>query len=237
MTMSTTLITPGYDKPKSIAEQIAILRRDFSILCSADEQIATGTLPLNAEGWFAIPRWEALARTYGEALEKVLVKNGSKETGWFRLDNYLDGGLGPQYLRQHARTVVMFQELGNEQKDHDILIISAQFGSHHRGRSVLEAREVMGASEFGLGAFAVGIMLLTHPRRFPQRFPLQLGNNEKLCINCPGDEYRGKADGQFVGVPCFGITSRVNDDLTWLRWREIDRVDGYFGSASGFLSQ
>jgi hypothetical protein len=30
----------------------------------------------------------------------------------------------------------MFQTLGDEQKDHDILVVAAQLGLRHRGRSV-----------------------------------------------------------------------------------------------------
>jgi len=52
-----------------------------------------------------------------------------------------------------------------EIKHHDILVVPAQFGLRHRGRSVRRVREVMNANEFGLGVFAIGIMLLTHPER------------------------------------------------------------------------
>jgi len=75
----------------------------------------------------------------------------------------------------------VFQKLGDEQKDHDILVVAAQFGIRHRGRSVRRAREVFAANEFGLGAFAIGIMLLTHPER--------LSNYDDLWIDSSGDEF------------------------------------------------
>ena len=50
--------------------------------------------------------------------------------------------LAPNLIRQHAKTVKMFQKLGDEQKDHDILVVPCQFGLRHKGRSVCRAREV-----------------------------------------------------------------------------------------------
>jgi hypothetical protein len=61
----------GY-KPKGITEQTNILHQLFPELGSADELVAQGTLPLNTEGWFAIPRWQSVAKTYNEAVQKVL---------------------------------------------------------------------------------------------------------------------------------------------------------------------
>ncbi len=59
----------GY-KPKGIIEQTNILRQFFPGIGSADEKLAEQPLPPNAEGWFAIPRWEKIAPTYGEAVGK-----------------------------------------------------------------------------------------------------------------------------------------------------------------------
>jgi hypothetical protein len=141
--------------------------------------LAEQPVPAGAEGWFAIPKWQTIAPTYGEAVEKVLAKISETRGGKFI--NWLEGELGPQYLRQLAKTADAFQKLGLEQKDHDILVVAAQFGLRHRGRSVRRAREVMTSQEFGLGAFAVGIMLLTHPE--------QLMNYDDLYIDCAGDKY------------------------------------------------
>src|SRR3989338_2735804 len=150
---------PKGHKVKGITEQTNILRQLFPGVGFADEKLAEQPLPPNAEGWFAIPKWEKFAPTYGEAVEKVLAMIASKRTFY----NYRKDQTGPEYLRQHAKTVKMFQKLGDEQKDHDILVVPCQFGLRHKGRSVRRAREVFMANEFGLGAFAIGIMLLTHP--------------------------------------------------------------------------
>jgi len=212
----------GY-KPKPIAEQMKILRELFSELGSVDENLAKVTLPPNAEGWFAIPRWEKIASTPDEAVEKVL--DLIKQTRGGNFHNYREGKLRPQYFRQHAKTAEMFRAIGEEQKGHDILVVPAQFGLLHRGKSVRRAREVMNASEFGLGAFAIGIMILTHPERLQ-------GYND-LWIDCPGDEYAPGADGDFSHAPCFIFcVGRVEFDAG-----RIDDPDDDFGSVSGFVPQ
>ena len=147
----------GYRKPKSITEQCNILRQIFPGVGFADEKLAERAIPANAEGWFAIPKWQTIAPTYGEAVQKVLDAIKKARNGKFY--NYREGQLGPDRLRQSAKTEKVFQTLGDEQKDYDILVVAAQFGLRHRGRSVRRAREVMQVNESGLGAFAIGIMI------------------------------------------------------------------------------
>jgi hypothetical protein len=221
--VSSSYAYPNGYKVKGIAEQVATLKSLFPELKDAtfDESIAARPLPPNAEGWFAIPRWEKFGSSYGEAVDKVLATIESKRTFY----NYREGKTGPEYLRQHAKTVKAFQKLGDEQKGHDILIVPCQFGLRHRGRSVRRAREVMNSVEFGLGAFAVGIMLLTHPEREVQW--------EQLHVDCAGDEFAPDADGGFSHAPFFGFfDGRVEFSASW-----CDRARGLCGSASAFLSQ
>jgi hypothetical protein len=122
----------GY-KPnsKSMTEQTNRLRELFPGIGYANEKLAEATLPENAEGWFAIPRWEKVAPTYGEAVQKVLDLIKQTRNGAFY--NYREGELGSNQLRQSAKTVSIFQKLGDEQKDQDILVVPAQFGIRHRG--------------------------------------------------------------------------------------------------------
>jgi hypothetical protein len=217
---SSYVYPKGY-KVKGITEQTNILRQLFPGVGNALEKLAARPLAPNAKGWFAIPKWETLAPTYGEAVEKVLAMIGSKR----KFYNYRDGQLGAEYLRQHAKTAKMFQKLAGEQKDHDILVVPAQFGLRHRGRSVRRAREVMNASEFGLGAFAVGIMLLTHPER--------LVDYEDLWIDCAGDEFSPDAVGRFSHAPIFYLFGgRVRFDTHW-----FGDAGDRCGSASAFVSQ
>src|SRR3989344_134463 len=210
----------GY-KVKGITEQTNILRQLFPGVGFADEKLAEQPLPPNAEGWFAIPKWQTLAPTHRGGVNKVLAMIASKR----KFYNYGDGQLGAKYLRQHAKTVKMFQKLGDEQKDFDILVVPAQFGLRHKGRSVRRAREVFTANEFGLGAFAIGIMVLTHPERLVQW--------EQLHVDCAGDEFASDADGVFSIAPFFDfLDGKVEFYAFW-----YDRAHEYYGSASAFVSQ
>lgn len=132
---------------------------------------------LGAPGWveglFCIPLWEKFAPVYNEGVEIVLAAIETQRKGKF--NNSRKGQLGPQ-LQQHAKTAKAFQVLREKQNDPDILVVPAQFG-RYRDRSSYQAREAMDASEFGFGAFAVGVVLLTHPEW------------DDLKIDCPGDEY------------------------------------------------
>ncbi len=212
----------GY-KPKSITEQTNILRQLFPGIGYANEKLVGQSLPSNAEGYFAIPRWDKIASTYGVAVPKVL--GLIKKTSNGKFYNYREGQLGPKYLRQSAKTVNAFEKLGDEQKDYNILIVPAQFGIRHRGKSVRRAREVMTASEFCLGAFANGIMLLTHPERLQQY--------NDLWIDCAGDEFYLDADGKFAHAPYFSFYGdEVRFGTSW-----VVHAFGNYGSASGFVPQ
>ena len=210
----------GY-KVKGITEQTNILRQLFPGIGFADEKLADQPLPSNAEGWFAIPKWEKFAPTYGEAVEKVLAMIASKR----KFYNHRDGQLGVEYLRQHAKTVKMFQKLGDEQKDFDILVVPAQFGLRHKGRSVRRACEIFAANEFGLGCFAIGIMILTHPEREVQW--------EQLHVDCAGDEFAPDADGGFSRAPVFDF---YDGEVEFFADR-FDFASEDDGSASAFVSQ
>ncbi len=224
--MKSSYVYPAEYRPKPLEEQISILRGYWPKLNPSKQIIELERKPLTpgAEALFAIVCWQTLASTYGDALEKeVFPAIKTQREGKFY--NWREGKLGPQYLRQHARTLEMFQTLGERQKDHDVLVVSTQFGLRHRGRSVRRAREIFIFNEFGLGAFAVGIMLLTHPER--------LVSYDDLCIDCPGDEYSPDADGQFDGAPYFNFDDgEVKFDTDW-----SDDAHGRYGSVSAFLPQ
>lgn len=218
--MRSNYAYPEDYKVKGITEQIAILRQLFPGIGFADEKIAEQPLPPNAEGWFAIPKWEKFAMTYGEAVEKVLAMIGSKR----KFCNHREGQLGAGYLQQHAETVKAFQKLADQQKGHDILVVPAQFGLRHRGRSVRRAREIFTDDEFGLGAFAIGIMTLTHPERFVHW--------KQLHVNCAGDEFSPDADGDFSYAPIFRFSDGgVEFYAYW--YFDTNENDG---SASAFVS-
>ncbi|MBI2626814.1 MAG: hypothetical protein HYW77_01070 [Parcubacteria group bacterium] len=208
---------------KPVCEQLVELSKHFnglntsSVLACSKELPA---LPAGAEGWFAVPRWEKVASSYNEAVEKVLDLIGKTRT----FHNYRKGALGPKYLRLSERTAVALQMIGEKQKG-DFLLIPAQFGLTHRGRSVRRMRVVYAPHEFGLGSFIVDCMLLSHPERLIQW--------EQLHIDCPGDEYSPGADGRFGSAPYF----LFDDVRVKFNAYGVSDPDDSFGSASGFLSQ
>ena len=221
-------VETGYNYPpsyqvKPLAEQIEMLARLFNLDGTAAYDYANHLpeLPEGAEGWFAIPRWQAVGKTYGDAVEKMLGLIGKSRT----LKNWREGQLHERYLRQSEKTKFAFAKLAEGQVG-DILVIPAQFGFRHRGKSVRRARETFYDNEFGLGGFAVGCLLLTHPEREVEW--------EQLYIDCSGDdEYSPGADGQFVNAPFFcWYDGKLHFDAGW-----TDFAGERYGSASGFLPQ
>ncbi|MBU4285160.1 hypothetical protein KKF60_02275 [Patescibacteria group bacterium] len=214
-----------YKGPKPIADQIKAIAKIFNLNPSQTLEFAKSLseLPDGAEGWFAIPRWQSVAKTYNEAVQKVLDLIKRQRKGNFY--NYRGGEIGETYLRQHERTAKKLQMLGDQQTGFDILVVAAQFGFRHRGRSVRRTHEVFMANEFGLGAFKAGCMLLTHPERFV--------SYDDLWIDCAGNEYAPDAAGDFHDAPCFRF--RVGGVLFGTRW--VGLTNARYGSASGFLQQ
>lgn len=215
----------GYREPKSIGAQLKILRELFPTAQSASmntQIILSGNQP-GSEGLFAIPRWQLIAPTYGQAVELVLEALKKQRKGKF--ENYRQGQLGSDRLRETDQKRLALERLASQQAGYDILVVAAQFGLRHRGRSVRRARAVMGGQEFGLGACEIGIMLLTRPER--------LKTHDDLWIDSAGDEYSPGADGQFGSVPYFSFRDgQLEFDTYW-----VSAASDGCGSASAFFPQ
>jgi hypothetical protein len=212
----------GY-KARSLEIQIETLCQHFPQLALAltgeflENVLRNIQLPNGAEDWYAIPRWERISDSYNAAAELLLqIISSTRE-----LYNYRQGWLGPEHLLQHKRTVQMLSAMSEQQKG-DILIIPAQFGKRHAGRSVRRAREHFTSNEFGLDMFTVGIMLLTHPER--------LQTDQDLSIDCAGDDFTLDSHKQFDRAPIFFFERRLRFDAYWTKLF----VDNS-GSATGFL--
>ena len=209
---------PTY-RVRPIEAQVTALRKFFPKLGSCQERIARRPLPEGAEGWFAVPRWQALGATYQEAVEQALEKIAQQR----KFANRLQGKLCEAYLRpmersERAMALLTAQQLGN-----DILVAAVQAGRLHRGCSARRTRVIMQGNEFGLGVFAFACLLLTHPER--------LSSGDALMVDCGGDEYSLGADGIYDRVPLFDY------DLSGLQFSVFynDRSRNLWGSPSGFL--
>lgn len=210
---------PSNYKVRPIEAQVTKLRELFPQLGTCMEKLGHKELPDGAEAWFAIPRWQALAPSYNLAVEMVLKVLASKR----RFDNRVLGKLGPEYLRQSERSKLAERILAQQQPGADILVVAAQAGLLHRGCSARRSRVVMAGNEFGLGAFSLGCILLTHPER--------LSHADTLMIDCGGDEYSLRGDEVFDRVPLYDY------DITGIEFSIFyeDRARNLWGTPSGFM--
>jgi len=204
---------------RPVEAQVTALRKAFPELVRCHEKLGRIPLPEGPEAWFAIPRWQVIASTYNEAVERILEVLAARR----RISNRILGRLGEKYLRQSERTRLGESILGDQQQGNDIFAIPAQLGMLHRGCSTRRTRALLASNEFCLGSFAVASILLTHPER--------LSVSESLMIDCGGDEYSPRADLHFDRVPLFDF------DLGGIEFSIFyeDRARDMWGTPTGFL--
>ncbi|OGG41808.1 hypothetical protein A2837_01170 [Candidatus Kaiserbacteria bacterium RIFCSPHIGHO2_01_FULL_46_22] len=214
---------PSEYKPKPLAEQMRILRKEFTGI-----EHVTGNLDANysapgADGAFLIPRFETFSPSYNEALKMLLDKLEKRYDGNFY--NYQKYSFGKGELRQSVRSENAWRRLGRKQKS-NVILLPAQTGIKYRGHSTRLSREKFAHNEFGLGAFAGGIILLTHPERFPEF----VEDNNDLWIDFAGDEYAPDADGVFSCAPVFRFRKKQLE----FDFRRTNIAAVSYGSASAF---
>ena len=209
---------PTY-KVRPIEAQVTELRKLFPALGPCLEKLGRRPLPAGAEGWFALPRWQALAPSYNEAVEMAVAAIASRR----RFSNRLVGRVGATFLRQSERSKLAEDILAGQQPDQDILVIPAQAGMLHRGCSARRARVIMEVNEFALGVFATASILLTHPER--------ISTPDTLMIDCGGDEYSFRGNHSFDRVPLFDF------DIGGIEFSVFyeDRARNLWGTPSAFV--
>lgn len=212
-------VYPTNYRVRPIEAQVTELRKVFPQLESCQEKLARRSLPHGAEAWFAIPRWEALATTYNEAVELLIETIAAKR----RFSNRIIGKVGDKFMRQSERTKLAFKILAEQQEGSDILVVGAQFGLLHRGSSARRTRVALAGNEFCLNTFAIASMLLTHPER--------LSSSDTLMIDCGGDEYSVRGDYTFDRVPLFDY------DIGGIEFSIFyeDRARNLWGTPTSFL--
>ena len=212
----------GY-RVKPIPGQVTLLREAFPELKDArcNEMMARYDLPDGAEAWFAIPRWQTLAPTYTAAIERVFAVLATRR----RFENRISGKMAAEYLRESDRAAQAWNLIGNSQEGADILVVPAQAGLRHRGRSARRAAAMMDSNEFGLGAFATAILLLLHPER--------VTGGETLMIDASGDEYSLLGNAEYTRVPLFDFGLSGLEFSVFYR----ERARPMWGTPSGFVVQ
>lgn len=228
----------GYRKARPMDEQIAILRqydwgRDVDWRLSEVQQtLLAGPVPQGSEGYFAVVFDQTMVTHYEEdpnvdqsvPVTRVLEALSKQRNG--RVVNYRNGELDRTHYRRSKKSAEKMKWLWESQGcPTGILLIPAQLGIEHAGKSVLRARVVIRGSEFPLDAYEVLQMVLTHENR--------LQHCDDLWIDLPGSEYSPDADG------VFGCALRVEFIVGALRFDFFvaDFAFGNYGSASGFLPQ
>jgi hypothetical protein len=215
---SNRVYPPTY-RVRPVEAQVTELRKLFPALGSCQEKLSRKPLPEGAEAWFAIPRWQALAPTYNQAVELVIEVLATKR----KFSNRIVGKLGDKFLRQTERSKLAEKILAEQQQGNDFVVVGAQAGMLHRGSSARRTRVSMAGNEFGLGVFAMACMLLTHPER--------LSTGDTLMIDCSGDEYSVRGDYTFDRVPLFDY------DIGGIEFSIFyeDRARNLWGTPTGFL--
>ncbi|MBI2097980.1 MAG: hypothetical protein HYT46_03580 [Candidatus Vogelbacteria bacterium] len=230
---STYTYPKEYKGPKPIADQIKAIAKIFDLDPSQALEFVKNlpALPEGAEGWFAIPSVAALAKKhfpevtdpaekYCQAVQLVHAKVAVSRSFY----NYREGQIVPAQLRVHARTAHALDLIAETQEASDILIVAAQIGIRHRGKSVRRARAVFVANEFGLGSLAVGSIVLTHPER--------LVRWEELDMDCAGDEFDDPVSAaRFGSAPFFYF----DDGEVGFGACVVSVAGDGCGSASGFV--
>lgn len=217
--VGSSRVYPATYRVRAVEAQVTELRKLFPSLSVCQEKLSRKPLPMGAEAWFAIPRWQSLAPTYNDAVEMMIAVLSTRR----KFSNRLIGKLTDKYLRQTERSKLAEKILAEQQQGSDILVIGAQAGMLHRGSSARRTRVAMAGNEFGLGVFAIGCILLTHPER--------LSTGDTLMIDCSGDEYSVRADYTFDRVPLFDY------DMAGIEFSIFyeDRARNLWGTPTAFL--
>ena len=221
-----------YKGPKPIEQQIKAIAEIFGLDGALALEYAKKlpVLPEGAEGWFAIPSVDALAARHfpevtdpGEKYCRALQLVHQKIAESRSFKNWRDGQIDTAHIKVSACTLEKMNQIATQQKG-DILIIAAQLGKRHSGRSVRRAREVFVATEYGLTSVAGGSIVLVHPER--------LVRWEELDMDMAGDEFSDGGDGQFGRAPYFCFCGKAGFDTD-----DVSVLSGEYGSSSGFVPQ
>jgi len=232
-----------YTSPEPIEEQIQnlteILNQEIYFPIDPKKALAYAKnlpeLPDGAEGWFAIlssnatrkicpprtlnVRWNIEHR---HSIELVL-KRMSSALNFYNLLREERGADWIDCLRVHAHTAEKLDLIEKDQPG-DILIVAAQLGQRHIGRSPRRARECFSDNEFGLTSLAGGCITLTNRNRF--------AGWDSFDMNFPGDEFNVSDNEE-----CFGFSTVFYHDNReiLLKSCELSEACEVSGAATAFL--
>ncbi len=187
-------------------------------------------LPDWVEGAFLVPWEDMLARRYFpevtdpagmrcRALQLILEKITKSRP----FCNYRESQIDTDHIRISQRTQEAMQRIRDQQQG-DFRILACQLGKRWGGYCVGLARDSFVEGEYGLTSVAGGSIILVHPER--------LVRWEELDMDMAGDEFSDDGGGSFGHAPYFSFL----DEAKFVT-RGVSDPSGYYGSASGFVSQ
>lgn len=195
-----------YKKVRSLREQINHLADEFGI--GRFEALALAkrlpSKPMFGEGWFACAKTSAVIKRHFPSINTLeeqhckVIEFGHKILSRYHpFGNCSSLAIVPKNIQQHPRTRSFVARIETEQPG-DIVIIAAQHGLYHRGRSTKAVYSTMHDNEFGLDSFWVACMGITHPERYHSR--------DELDAECPGDRLPIKSDLSSTMVPHYSFS-------------------------------
>ena len=228
----------GYRKACPMDEQIALLRQydwgrdvDWS-LNEVQQKLLAGRVPQGSEGYFAVVFDQTMVTHYEEdpnidqSVPVTRVLEALYKQRNERVVNYRNNELDRTYYRRSKKSAEKMRKLWESQgSPSGILLIPAQLGIEHAGKSVLRVRRVIRGSEFLLDAYEVLQMVLTHENR--------LQHYDDLWIDLPGSEYSPFAAFVFE----FSLCVEFYGGALGLDLNDAGLARGDYGSVSGFLPQ
>lgn len=151
------------------------------------------------QGYWCIPRWEAIASTYSEAVRMVFVLLKESFGGKFSASE--SSQVDEYCLKESKYKRQMMNRIFSQQRA-DVLIMEAQFGNRYGGKVAKEVRALMASNEFCLGVYEVAMMLLLSKNRFNE-------HHDNLGIDASGDLWRYPGSERFVCTPFFSYRALV----------------------------
>ena len=199
----------SYKKPTVVAEQVHQLAVQFNLEAGPaynfiEKVLPKLVLPDGAEGWFARPKIDAVAKQqfpkvtdkeaqYCLSLNLIISMIGTMQPMFEKLHK---DHLNKKHLRRAKKTIDAFATIYSQQQG-DIMIIPAQFGMRYHNTNKYEVMKTMPDNEFFLDAFTVGCMIMTNEHRFM--------SPDDLGVDCPGDEFDTQGFSDFKYISSYGF--------------------------------
>lgn len=180
---------PAVYRQKPLEEQVGVLRTVWPALTPGTRILERErmALPAGAEALFAIPKWSKISSSPVGAAQDVMRKMVERR----QLRTFFPITAHNEF-RPHQLSSQRLDAFANGQEG-DIVVVPAQFGALRSGVSGKAVRDSLAPNECALGFFAIGCMLLTHPKR--------IVCYDDLYIDCSGDDWILPNKEQFTYQP------------------------------------